>query len=114
VPVVLKLVASVASPELSVPVPSAVVPSSNVTVPVAADGETVAVSVTLAPSATDVADAVRVVVVAVVVSVVVVVVVVVDVVVLFPLLPQPAAEARAVMLNRRSAARRSSLGHHSG
>ena len=52
-------------PELSVPVPSEVVPSRKVTVPVAVEGETVAVSVTLVPVATDVAEDVSVVVVAV-------------------------------------------------
>ncbi|HKF49957.1 MAG TPA: hypothetical protein VKB38_21520 [Terracidiphilus sp.] len=54
VPAVENEVASVAFPELSVPVPSDVVPSRNVTVPVAAEGETVAVSVTLVPVVVDV------------------------------------------------------------
>ena len=56
-------------PELNVPVPSEVVPSRKVTVPVAVEGETVAVSVTVAPVATDVGDAVNAVVVAVSVEV---------------------------------------------
>jgi hypothetical protein len=42
-------VANVAFPLEIVPVPSVVVPSLNVTVPVAADGVTVAVNVTAAP-----------------------------------------------------------------
>ena len=58
---------SVALPELSVPVPSEVVPEKKVTVPDAADGETVAVSVTLAPTVGVVVDAASVVVVAVLV-----------------------------------------------
>ena len=58
---------SVALPELSVPVPSEGVPEKKVTVPVAADGETVAVSVTLAPTVGVVVDAASVVVVAVLV-----------------------------------------------
>ena len=58
-----------ATPELSVPVPSEVVPDMKVTVPVAAVGETVAVSVTLAPTFGVVVDAVRAVVVAVVLTV---------------------------------------------
>ena len=49
VPTVLKEVDKVALPELSVPVPSEVVPSRNVTVPVAAEGATVAVKVMLVP-----------------------------------------------------------------
>jgi hypothetical protein len=65
VPAVENEVARVALPELSVPVPSEVVPSRKVTVPVAVEGDTVAVSVTLAPVATDVAEDVSVVVVAV-------------------------------------------------
>jgi hypothetical protein len=56
IPVVEKEVASVAVPELSVPVPSEVVPSMKVTVPVAVEGETVAVSVMLVPVLVDVAD----------------------------------------------------------
>jgi hypothetical protein len=52
-------------PELSVPIPSEVVPEKKVTVPVAAEGATVAVSVTLAPTVGVVVDAVSVVVVAV-------------------------------------------------
>jgi len=56
-------------PELSVPVPSEVVPSRKVTVPVAVEGVTVAVSVTLVPVDTDVAEDVRAVVVAVSVEV---------------------------------------------
>ena len=40
---------NVATPALRVPLPSAVAPSKNVTVPVAADGETVAVKVTICP-----------------------------------------------------------------
>ena len=53
-------VVSVATPSLTVPVPRDVVPWRNSTVPVAAvleeDVEIVAVSVTLAPTATEVAD----------------------------------------------------------
>jgi hypothetical protein len=52
-------------PELKVPVPSKVVPEKKFTVPVAADGATVAVNVTLAPTAGVVVDAASVVVVAV-------------------------------------------------
>jgi hypothetical protein len=59
----------VATPELNVPVPSEVVPDMKVTVPVAAEGATVAVSVTLAPAAGVVVDAVSVVVVVVVLTV---------------------------------------------
>jgi RecJ-like exonuclease len=55
-------------PELNVPVPSEVVPDKNVTVPVAVDGETVAVNVTLAPTVGVVVDEVSVVVVAVLVA----------------------------------------------
>jgi hypothetical protein len=66
VPAVLKVVVKVAVPEVSVPVPSEVVPFSNVTVPVAADGETVAVNVTLAPTAGVSVDTVSVTVLAVV------------------------------------------------
>jgi hypothetical protein len=55
-------------PELNVPVPSDVVPERKVTVPVAAEGETVAVSVTFAPTVGVVVDAVSVVVVAVLVA----------------------------------------------
>ena len=69
VPAVENEVARVALPELSVPVPSEVVPSRKVTVPVAVEGETVAVSVTLVPVDTDVAEDVRAVVVAVSVEV---------------------------------------------
>ena len=65
VPAAEKEVARVALPELSVPVPSEVVPSRKVTVPVAVDGETVAVSVTLVPVEVDVEEEVSVVVVAV-------------------------------------------------
>ena len=57
-----------ATPELNVPVPSKVVPDMKVTVPVAAEGATVAVSVTLAPTAGVVVEAVSVVVVAVVLT----------------------------------------------
>ena len=57
-----------ATPALSVPVPSEVVPDLKVTVPVAAEGATVAVSVTLAPTAGVVVEAVSVVVVAVVLT----------------------------------------------
>jgi hypothetical protein len=57
VPAVAKEVTSVATPELSVPVPSEVVPDLKVTVPVAVAGETVAVSVTLAPTVGVVVDA---------------------------------------------------------
>ena len=55
-------------PELSVPVPSEVVPDMKVTVPVAAEGATVAVSVTLAPTAGVVVDTASAVVVAVLVE----------------------------------------------
>jgi hypothetical protein len=55
----------VALPELSVPVPSEVVPSRNVTVPVAVEGATVAVRVMLVPVVVVVEDAASVVVVAV-------------------------------------------------
>ena len=59
-------VVNVAWPELlSVPVPSKVFPSRNVTVPVAADGEVVAVKVTLEPADGAVFEAESVVVVAV-------------------------------------------------
>jgi len=68
VPAVANDVESVATPELSVPVPSEVVPSRKVTVPVAVEGETVAVNVTLAPVVTDVGEAVSAVVVAVLVE----------------------------------------------
>ena len=51
---------SVAMLELSVPVPSEVLPSKKVTVPVAALGDTVAVNVTLVPTTTEVPDAVSV------------------------------------------------------
>jgi hypothetical protein len=43
-------VAKLAPPPLSVPVPSVVLPSLKVTVPVAAEGETVAVKVTEEPN----------------------------------------------------------------
>jgi hypothetical protein len=62
---VLKEVDRVAFPELSVPVPSEVVPSRNVTVPVAAEGATVAVSVMLVPVVVVVEEAESAVVVAV-------------------------------------------------
>jgi hypothetical protein len=65
VPAVENEVVRVAFPELSVPVPSVVVPSRNVTVPVAVEGATVAVSVTLVPVVVDVEEDVRAVVVAV-------------------------------------------------
>jgi len=39
-------VAKVATPPLTVPVPSVVAPSKNVTIPVAVEGDTVAVKVT--------------------------------------------------------------------
>jgi hypothetical protein len=55
----------VALPELSVPVPSEVVPSRNVTVPVAVVGATVAVSVMLVPVVVVVDEAASAVVVAV-------------------------------------------------
>ena len=45
----LKCVVNIAVPELSVAVPSAVEPWKNVTVPVAAEGETVAVKATSDP-----------------------------------------------------------------
>jgi hypothetical protein len=73
VPAVENEVARVALPELSVAVPSEVVPSRKVTVPVAVEGVTVAVSVTVAPVATDVGEAVSAVVVAVSVEVTVMV-----------------------------------------
>jgi hypothetical protein len=66
VPAVLKEVVKLAVPEASVPVPSEVVPLWNVTVPVAAAGETVAVNMTLAPTAGVVVDAESVTVLAVV------------------------------------------------
>jgi hypothetical protein len=59
----------VATPELNVPVPSEVVPDMKVTVPVAVEGETVAVNVTLAPTAGVVVDTASAVVVAVLVPV---------------------------------------------
>ena len=62
-------VVSVATPELNVPVPSEVVPDMKVTVPVAVEGETVAVNVTLAPTAGVVVDTASAVVVAVLVPV---------------------------------------------
>lgn len=55
-----------AVPDATAPVPIDVEPLENVTVPVAAAGETVAVNVMLAPTATEVDEAVRVVVLAVV------------------------------------------------
>jgi hypothetical protein len=69
VPAVANEVVSVATPELKVPVPSEVVPDMKVTVPVAVDGATVAVNVTLAPTAGVAVDAARTVVVAVLVEV---------------------------------------------
>ena len=69
VPAVENEVMSVALPALSVPVPSVVVPSRKVKVPVAVEGETVAVSVTLMPVATEVGEPVSAVVVAVFVEV---------------------------------------------
>ena len=60
---------SVATPEVNVPVPSEVVPEKKVTVPVAVEGETVAVKVTLAPTAGVVVDTASAVVVAVLVEV---------------------------------------------
>jgi hypothetical protein len=62
----------VATPELNVPVPSEVVPDMKVTVPVAVEGETVAVNVTLAPTTGVVVDAASAVVVAVLVEVTVI------------------------------------------
>ena len=61
-----------ATPELNVPVPSEVVPDMKVTVPVAVEGETVAVNVTLAPTTGVVVDAASAVVVAVLVEVTVI------------------------------------------
>ena len=58
----LKLVVSVATPELSVAVPSVVLPFLKVMVPVAVEGLTVAVSTVLAPTATGLTELVRVVV----------------------------------------------------
>jgi hypothetical protein len=49
-------VLKVARPLLSVPVPSVVLPSLNVTVPVAAEGVTVAVNVTEVPAVDGFAD----------------------------------------------------------
>ena len=69
VPAVENEVVNVATPELTVPVPIEVVPSRKVTVPVAVEGETVAVRVTLTPVATEVGEAVNEVVVAVFVEV---------------------------------------------
>jgi hypothetical protein len=60
---------SVATPELRLPVPSEVVPEKKVTVPVAAEGATVAVNVTLAPTVGVVVDAASAVVVGVLVGV---------------------------------------------
>jgi hypothetical protein len=71
----------VATPELNVPVPSAVAPEKKVTVPVAADGATVAVSVTLAPTVGVVVDTASLVVVAVSVAVLTVTVTAPDVLV---------------------------------
>lgn len=68
VPAVANEVVSVATPELNVPVPSEVVPDMKVTVPVAVEGATVAVSVTLLPTFVDAVDAVSAVVVAVLVE----------------------------------------------
>jgi hypothetical protein len=48
-PVVVNVYESVAVPELSVPFPIELEPSLNATDPVAAEGETVAVNVTLTP-----------------------------------------------------------------
>ena len=56
----LNVVVRVATPSLTVPVPRDVVPFRNSTVPVAVVLEIVAVSVTLAPVATEVADEVSV------------------------------------------------------
>lgn len=67
VPAVLNDVEIVAVPELRIPVPSVVVPSKNVTVPVAAAGDTVAVKVIAVLTVVLVAEAASVVVVAVVV-----------------------------------------------
>jgi hypothetical protein len=63
------LTVNVATPLDSVPVPNVVVPSRNVTVPVAAEGEVVAVNVTLEPVAGAVLEAPRDVVVAIVCAV---------------------------------------------
>jgi hypothetical protein len=60
-----EVVVNVAMPLVRVPVPRAVVPSLNVTVPVAVDGDTVAVRVTLWPKVEVLADEVRTVVVAI-------------------------------------------------
>lgn len=65
-PAVVKVVERVAVPEARVPVPIELDPLLKVTVPVAAEGETVAVSVTAAPTAGVEVDAVSVVVVGVV------------------------------------------------
>ena len=62
-PAALKLVVSVAEPELNVAVPSVVVPLLKVTVPVAAVGVTLAVSTVFAPTPTGLTDEVNVVVV---------------------------------------------------
>ena len=53
-------VLKVAIPLLRVPVPNVVLPSLKVTVPVAAEGETVAVKVTVTPDADGFDDEVRV------------------------------------------------------
>src|SRR6516164_6143206 len=58
-------VVNVATPPVRVPVPSVTAPSLNVTVPVAADGKTVAVQVTLWPTWDGFSDEARAVVVSV-------------------------------------------------
>ena len=63
-PVVVKLWLKAATPELSVPVPKVVAPSLKVTVPVAVDGATVAVSAVLWPTAAGLTEDVSVVVLA--------------------------------------------------
>jgi len=63
VPVVRVVMVKVAVPVFSVAVPRVAEPSRKVTVPVAAEGETVAVKVTVWPGADVVGDTVRVVVV---------------------------------------------------
>ena len=63
-PAALKLVVKVARPELSVAVPSVVLPLLKVMVPVAVLGVTVAVSTVFAPTLTGLTDELRVVVLA--------------------------------------------------
>jgi hypothetical protein len=64
VPTLNELVVSVSAPALRVPVPTTVEPSEKVTVPLAADGDMVAVRVTDVPCVIELEDADSVVVVA--------------------------------------------------